>query len=97
MQDLKYIAIDASGIETPIVFPEFIEHSFFRLIVDHRIISAGRCHIYADPDQVDPDAMGINALFTVSCFDKSIAWPDKPSRGAVDALIIQDMLRRQLR
>lgn len=84
MDKSKYIVIEYMGIETPILFPNFVEHS--EMGITSKVISAGFFEVGASPTK--EDSMDID----VSVFGKSTTL-DKKSRKE-DAALIKRLLRR---
>ena len=79
MNESKYIIIDHMGVETPILFPVFVEHSF--IAMGSKVISAGFFDVWANEE----------ADIVVSAYGKSVTLNVK--NRDEDAEIIERLLR----
>lgn len=90
----KYIMTEHSGLETPFIFPNWVEHNNVAQGWVGKAISAGEVMFIGTPD----NAIGhiVSNKIEVRCSGESIGLKVK-SRGQEDAEIIQRMLERQWR
>ena len=88
----KYIITEVLGLETPFIFPNWVEHNAVAQGWIGKPISAGEVMFIG----TDTPASGwiVSNKIKVSCSGESIGLKVK-SRGEEDAEIIQRMLERQ--
>ena len=94
---LKYIMVECRGCETPLIFPEWMEHC--QASGSREVVSAGFVRIAGKANVWENLSSVVNEL-DVHCYGESrsiLGLDDKPlqSRGDVDADIIKRVLESQ--
>lgn len=94
---LKYIMVECRGCETPLIFPEWMEHC--QANASRQVVSAGFVKISGMENRWEGLSSVTNELH-VACWGESrsiLGLDDKPlqSRGEIDADIIKRVLESQ--
>lgn len=88
--DMKYIIYDHLGIETPVLFPSFVDHCAMAPKNRDLLISAGKCSIDGTNTDVQVDSCIMKDV-DVYCYDRSVTL-NRESRNEIDAAIVKHML-----
>lgn len=72
---LKYVIVERQGIESPILFPQWIQHKEVENL--GRVVSAGECEVYVSESEQKVYAFGESVSLGVK------------SRGSTDATVIE--------
>jgi hypothetical protein len=89
--DWKYIIVFSHGVETPILFPEWIGHA--EVAGERKVIAAGLVRLTGGEQKWDT-IVSSNEI-QVKCFGRSPSLKVN-SRGGEDAFLIQSMFRSAL-
>lgn len=86
----KYVIVERMGVETPIIFPEWVNHD---TIATHGVVSAG--FVLFTANDKNWGTCYVSNEIEVSCSGESFTLKTK-SRGKEDADLIQRMLKSSL-
>ena len=90
MDNSKYIMVDYGGVNTPILFPNYVTHSDIAKVFGgkEKVLSAGFFEVGAKPDKDDLDNI------SVSVFGESTSLGKKVNKDK-DQFFIKRLLRKQ--
>lgn len=88
----KYVVVENKGLESPIIFPEWITHK--EIARGQKVVSAGFLSIIATPKVLDDTIFSSNDI-QFECSGGSVSL-DVQSRHDVDSKLLRDYWKRTL-